>query len=684
MQNEIELRQGVLYVALEMLLKMGIPLNTIRDGIYNGGKSWRGNLKTGIEYEPLLRKYKDKLHNYFCNDAQYTGDIYAYAAHLVAKRAAQKIHYEKVIEQQTQAEKFETLLGRLRTANSKYAAAVEWYAKQLPTAEVYAHADAYLLLEWLSGQVEPRGLGFRSLDALYNWIAKEVKTRCKAALGCVSVIRKKLATFQIGDYAAVLSAKRGNANAKKINEEGESYLKELLKNNQSSAVITRLYNRAAAAAGWQMVGTRTVELRLRKIWTEVLAARNGYDAFNKHVTPVRQFARPTKADVLWVSDGTPTDIRVLREVVAHDENGKWTRTIDQWARVYLYIVVDAATWEVVGYALGKTERAELVQAAYGMALRKYSRAPLEVMHDGGSAHEALRDMFDRMSKHNITTQPDSPNAKVVEAVLGKFKQQFERFVRGWTGMGIKSRTLLSQANLDKKEVVMTEAQLLQELPMMFECWNRESEPTNERSNWEAPHALRAKLGSAGRVCTEEEIFDMMSFVRATATKYTRKGLRVANNYYMAADAATHLALLNGRAKYCARIDLAATEFITLYDEKGQPVRHDDEHVMLVEASVLQAGRYDATPDSDAKLREHTALKKSVREIGKQQIREISLAELDWRTVHKDALNEVETLAKITLYGSEQPPLQGVGSSPVADLDLDELFLEKRIKKNRSI
>ena len=211
------------------------------------------------------------------------------------------------------------------------------------------------------------------------------------------------------------------------------------------------------------------------------------------------------------------------------------------------------------------------------------------------------------------------------------------------------------------KAIYTEEQLLTQIPLMIECWNRDNEAPNERSTWEAPYLVRERIGSKGKDVTIEAIFDIFNFLRVSLTKFGNKGLRVDNVYYNTDDNNVRELLMRGSRRYQVRVDLDTPEFVQVYQD-DKPVLLDGEPVVLYQSTLLQEGFYDSTATDYQERAKHSQTQGDMVKRGRQsreRIEEIQKREnvvLDWRTTYKDTLNEIEGIQMAKILGFDEDEL----------------------------
>ncbi len=695
-----------IYVSVDFLKKLGVPYNTIKDGVRNNSSSWQGSLKTGVLYEALLPKYKQLIAAHY---AQIEGcsadswDIYNHLQQDSERQTRQLIQAEKQTERVAIGEAVERL--KLIETNL-WRQTLGYYGKRdADTNRAEATAKYYftLLLCERADKKLYQKIGFTSKEEFQQGVVDMLKIdKVPNAAGGTQMLRKRLrelqqAPNQEARWQICLSKQSGNQNASRIkSEENEEIIQALIVKYAIPSQFRQAYNQVATQRFLQgdpaftkkngkgvgepaTISESTARNYIAQFLPETLQALHGQAEYNKLMKFKAMRTAPSKCGKLWVMDGTPIDIRCRKMIAKTDPNtGLITRREDSWHKLYLYAVADAANWEIVGYALGETENHELVYQAISSALKKYNKKPQQIMYDNGGANLMLNNFISKIAKYNTPSQPFNPQSKVIEPLFRSFKDKFERHIKGWTGLGIKSKKTNSRANPDTVitdgKALYTDTELKEIIAQQVQRWNTDPALLNEDSTWEAPEQKRKRIGDAGVEMELDEFFDLTNILLPKSYKYTagNKGISITRqknetSYNIDFEAwgsdsigLSH-ELMRGDRMYQVKIDLDIPNYIWLY-KNDKPVTYNGREVALRDQreitgfsqAIGEWGSEDAT-----KAQRIGEMQKASDKAGKQSVKKIEeftkkheadLNRLDWRSNSKENINEMETALQKQLYG----------------------------------
>lgn len=222
----------------------------------------------------------------------------------------------------------------------------------------------------------------------------------------------------------------GNTNASKLkNEQARKALLTLLARPQNISVrrCTTDYNNLAATLGWPMVTSSTVHAfkaatpNARSI---TLGAR-GKGAYHDTFNLVIHREAPSTPTYMWVVDGDVYELYYQAE--ERDAKGRLKRK--QWLRKVVAVVLDAHTWYPVGFAIGNTESAALVQAAmknavdHMKALTGEYLLPFQVQSDRFSIDE-MTAFYGTVADYFTPAAVGNARAKVIEPYFRRHHEQY--------------------------------------------------------------------------------------------------------------------------------------------------------------------------------------------------------------------------------------------------------------------
>jgi hypothetical protein len=562
-----------LYIEFEKLTSLGIKEITISQNIQR--KKWQAikspddNRNTLIEYETMGTAYQAILVKAF-------GDVYQYAREQQNNRLAKYIVTDNTLYQQ--------LLYKYPSD------------KALDFARCAAWIDFLAALGKSKTNIE--GYGFTSKEEVYQCVIKGIQseglrtikvTNTRYLQNLVSAYRTEEATNPSMGWQSLLNGREGNNCAAKLQEEQRKLLLHLAcKPNTIAAQIKKAYNQAAEAQGWKPISTRSVELFLKENKIVWQYAALGAKRIKKSFDPVIPRQRPTKRNMLWVFDGTPIDLyyqKVKRRW--NDTKEKHEERISKYERIYCMYVIDAATWKIIGYALGETETAALVKAAIKDAVRNTMTLPHQLQYDNGlGSAKALNDFFTTLETVYCTpTLPYNPKGKVIEAIIGKF-QELLRSAPNWAGKNITARKENSHFNAEalKEAYIPTFEEVIKQHDDFVQLFNNLATRDRESPN-ELDQQLYKKEKEATRIGdTKNQAIgkkvEMLGFLDLFLEKwdgyyYTPTGIQIQiqgkKRFYQTENHA-EMVIKYARQKVQVVLDPDLPEIIYLYSLKGTPLK----------------------------------------------------------------------------------------------------------------
>ena len=549
-------------------------------------------------------------------------------------------------------------------------------------------------------------LGFANKEEFQQGVVDMLKIdKVPNAAGGTQMLRKRLRELadscnQEERWQVCLSRQTGNQNASRMKtEENKEVIQALIVKYTIPSQFRQAYNQFVAQR-YQLgdaaftkkngkgigepafISESTARNYLAQFRPETLQALHGQAEYNKLMKFKALRTAPSQCGKLWVMDGTPIDIRCRKMIAKTDtKTGLITRREDSWYKLYLYAVVDAANWEIVGYALGETENHELVYQAISSAPKKYNNKPQQIMYDNGGANLMLTNFIEKIAKYNTPSQPFNPQSKVIEPLFRSSKDRFERHIKGWTGLGIRSKKTNSRANPDEVitegKALYTDTELTAIIAQQIERWNTDPALLSEDSKWEAPILKRDRIGDVGVSMGLDEYFELCNILLPKSYKYTAgdKGILITRQKneisynidferWKSESIALSQELMRGDRLYQVKIDLDMPNYIWLY-KNNKPVVFNGKEVSLRdqrEITGFSQAISEWSGEDAQKAQRIGEMQKASDKAGKQSVErnkeiakkyEADFSNLDWRNNSKDDINEAENELLKQLYGYDE-------------------------------
>jgi hypothetical protein len=705
MTKNIELRQEqeneLIYVSADFLQDLGVPYKTIQLGLNRGSESWRGSLKTGIRYDSLLPKYKQLITAHYAGQEGISPSEWDIEKYLRSEKERRK------------REEIKEAVLRLRyVAAEEWSRVLGWYNKNTANANEASKSAHYYFTIKLCESIKKgyEKMGYTSKIDFYQAVVDILRVdKVAAAPASVQMLQNRMRRYKAAaaideKCQSLMSGSLGSQNKKRVKtNEQEEILQMLMVEYTLPAAFAQKYNQTVAAKykegnmDWAKkdkegnyrpayISETSARRYLAQYSPEITQAMLGQGKYDNLYKEKSHRKAPSKYNSLWVMDGTPIDIRCKKTITTEGDNGKWVNKTDEWYKLYFYCVIDAATWEIIGYSLDeKTENHEGVYQAVSMALNHTGCRPQQLMYDNSGANLMLCDLWDKLADYgkNTPAQPMNPQGKVIEPLFRQFKSRYERYCIGWTGLGIKSKMDSSQANVDKvladKKAIFTDQELKQEVINMIKHWNTSDDKPNKESKWRAPATVKNEMQNAGTKLEFDERFDLCTIFLSNGKTYQYhkggRGLTIQrrgkSTYYNIGlgysdterDQLGNM-LMRGDRQYQVRIDLSQPENIWLY-KKGIPILdHNNQIVMLTDdrqITYFSQAISEHNSEDRRRLTRHANAQKISSQTGKDSVKRMrmlkekhsyDLAQLDWRNQNKQAHNEAENIAQAEILGYE--------------------------------
>ena len=328
-------------------------------------------------------------------------------------------------------------------------------------------------------------------------------------------------------------------------------------------------------------------------------SRHGEVQAMNDIMPIARRRKVSEANNIWSIDGTPVQMY-------YKEGGKL------YSNLYMYVVTDAASSAIIGYALGVNENSALVLRALRDAMERQMYAPVQLQYDNASANTqaAVQALMGNMSEVAFPCQPYRARAKYVEAIQGHFQSAVQRLYPNFKGGNITARSLDSRINPDEARKIKQSAPTLEGLKAQaaeaVETWNNTA---HKRDKYGIPQGMTPmqKYDSAADKRKRLSFFDIqMLYVveipnRADAKgryTYGQRGVEMVvdgqKHYFIVPDnesATTHFnfSRYNQGERFTVRMNVKHPQVIRLYKD-GRYVA-DAVDMVEISAGIADARKY---------------------------------------------------------------------------------------------
>jgi len=357
----------------------------------------------------------------------------------------------------------------------------------------------------------------------YNWAAKVIKQRNLYGfkVGSAKTLRKKVKEWNSRGRESLIPGYVGNNNAQKITNEAEQYIIYLYSQPEKLSLrdVTKIHNDLAQENNWNELSEERIRQVLFKSKNKQLwyPKRHGIEAFRNESERTIKRRRPSFADALWTMDGTSLQLLYI------DEKGRLRSDL------YVYAVADAFSQALIGYALGETEDARLVQRALRDACKKTGMLPYQVQYDNSSANKGgeVQQLLTKLTRHHTPTAPYNGKSKVIESIFGRIEQRFMRLFPNFKGGNITAPSLNSKANPDyikqqlKDKTLPTKDLVIEQIELIIELYNNSKNGKGQIINelYRTPHEKRKEIEF-------HQMIDLFWVKRRKQASYTKNGLTI--------------------------------------------------------------------------------------------------------------------------------------------------------------
>jgi hypothetical protein len=509
--------------------------------------------------------------------------------------------------------------------------------------EKYTKAAQWLNLLRVADETNPfRDTYGITRKEFYDQVIEIIKTDSSIDLPTnYSNLREKLRKYITGGYASLVPARFGNRNAEKLGTIQKTYLRTLYANNDRPqkvlyTQIAWLFNQHALKEGWEPVTPQAIYnyLSSAQVQAQCYKERHGKKHFNDKYDPINHRERPSQPDYLWVLDGTPFELY-------YNENGKARR-------LYVYFVIDAHSWAVLGAAAGTSETQELVMEALRNACYLTGTLPYQLQYDNSSANKACEPLFKKIAPISFAAGVGNAKAKVIEPLTKHINEQVLKLYENYSGANITAKKLDSHINQDAMKAVMKNLPdrdgVLEQIFISIAWWNRRTIETRGKT----PNEFY-RIECQRREFSMNDRLRLFGNFRRKPVTYTNEGITLYLNgqetHYWVDDVDFYAE--NIYAKFRVQYDKSDASRIALY--------HGDRFCTYAELKgTVPMARMDFKDGDGAKLAHMQDFKKrfndkidAKREGDRKMLEAAGIYKLGIEpgALHKDALNDSEDMLK---------------------------------------
>lgn len=458
-------------------------------------------------------------------------------------------------------------------------------------------------------------------------------------------LERKLKAWDEQGYEALMPKKFGNSNAMKITAEQRKRIIHIYCSPlKPSAVKTaEIYNREAAERGWSELSEERIRQLLRESETSQICnlARHGKDAARglQERTILRR--RPSHADALWIVDGSTI------QLYYQDEKGQVRSDL------YAVAIADGYSGAIIGKGIGFTETSTLVQAALRNAVRNTGMMPYQVQYDNSSANKSLeaRQVFDKLAQLHFPTAPYSGKAKVIEAIWGRMEQSYLHSFPSFKGGNITARSLDARANPDHLAALKKSGNLpgrdavIAQFTLAIEALNNtpgKRDGLTPAERYRTPHADRREMD-------ELVMIEAFWVDRRHPVRYSKDGIIMevdGQRYTYEVESERGVEDMKFRLSYLGeqftvKYDPDDLTLIALYRDGAYVASAVQKYAAPMAVADMEEGEGQIIHKAlDQRRNYWQMLEEKAQEIG-ADMSAVGFEAVDFRTIHKDALNRLE-------------------------------------------
>ncbi|MDB4158110.1 hypothetical protein N9609_01320, partial [bacterium] len=313
--------------------------------------------------------------------------------------------------------------------------------------EKYTHNASVLntvLLMKTNRKAYAKALGCTRID-IWDSLSKDVNAFRNVTHNLPTTkdsLRRKVSQYSKLGYAALISGKLQNSNAKKVSlKEQIALLDELIAKhtNLNNEVICSLYNMVAERMNWKTITYTTVANRKEKSHLVTFAGRNGTKSLSNKLLMQNKRKAPSSPMLYWTLDGW--DAELLYQKTAVDTNGNTKTTYHN--RLTIVVVLDPYNKYPIGYAIGSHETPKLIKQALQDAFNHTKTLfngfykPYQLQSDRYSIKK-LTPLYEACTPHFTPAKVGNSKSKVIEPYFDYLNESYCHLKNNWSGYNVNT------------------------------------------------------------------------------------------------------------------------------------------------------------------------------------------------------------------------------------------------------
>lgn len=258
-------------------------------------------------------------------------------------------------------------------------------------------------------------------------------------------LREALNKFKTGNYESVIPlGKYKNKNAAKVVDDEQKYLlQEMIANgrNLENKTIADMYNAAASRLGWESITPSAVGVWRKKLKRVTEAGRRGASHYNNTLSMQNKRSRPSAPLFFWSADGWTAEL-LYQDTKLNKQGHRVTTYLN---RLTVEIIMDAYNNYPIGYAIGNSENADMIEAAMRNAVNHTKelfgeRYRTWQIQTDNFQKKRLKPFWEALGDKWTPAQVGNAKAKPIESW---FKHEMQKRCQvtnypNWSGYGITS------------------------------------------------------------------------------------------------------------------------------------------------------------------------------------------------------------------------------------------------------
>ena len=247
-------------------------------------------------------------------------------------------------------------------------------------------------------------------------------------------LKQKFDAFGKEGYSALISDNFGNRKAIKVKDSvQEAVLRQILRDhrNLDDEQTARVYNSVAKVQDWKPITAGTVA-NYRKKWKLLIyAGSKGEKGFDNHIAMQVKRKAPSAPLLYWTVDGWDAELLYQNNGIYHQ-------------RLTIVVVLDPSLKYPIGYAIGETENAKLIQAAVRNAVKHTEelfgkKHKVMQLQSDNYSKKKMMPVYEIMSDRFTPAKVGNAKSKVIEPWFNYFNRNYCQFASNWSGCNVTSK-----------------------------------------------------------------------------------------------------------------------------------------------------------------------------------------------------------------------------------------------------